>query len=346
MEDASPNPNCPGCQVLLKRLVALEAQVRELQARLNRNSSNSSKPPSSDPPGMNRAERRAAAREQRKRGAQPGHEKSSRPLLPPDEVHQRIPKRCSRCGDALVGKDREPKRHQVTELPPIRARIIEYRLHSLCCRACGHTTSGKLDRGVSRGAFGPRLQSLVATLTGSFRMSRRNARELLDTAFGVQLSLGAISNIEQTVSTALAPYHAEAMKRVRRARCAHTDETGWTENNDPAWLWASVTNKATVFAIRKSRGKDVAQEILGPRFDGTSVSDRLTSYCWLPSEQRQVCWAHIIRDFRGLIDWGWIGAADRRVLGGQGKAALHALASRARWNADTRWFPASCAATA
>jgi BMFP domain-containing protein YqiC len=50
-------PNCPGCKerdaliaVLQERLAALEARVRELEARLGRNSSNSSPPPSAKPP--------------------------------------------------------------------------------------------------------------------------------------------------------------------------------------------------------------------------------------------------------------------------------------------------------
>jgi transposase len=304
MDDPSPDPDCPGCQALLKRLAAVEARVRELEARLNRNSSNSNKPPSSDPPGMNRAARRAAEREQRKRGGQPGHPKASRPLLPPDEVHQRVPKECERCGEALSGKDRAPNRHQVTEIPPIKVQVTEYQLHALSCRCCGHTTRAKLDKGVPRGAFGPRLQSFVVTLTGAFRMSRRNARDLMHTAFGVDLSLGAISKIEGSVSTALAPYHAEAMERVRTARHAHTDETGWMERHERAWLWASATDRATVFLIRKSRCSQVAKEILGPDFGGTSVTDRFSSYQWLNPEQHQVCWAHLLRDFRGIAESG------------------------------------------
>src|SRR5438270_424500 len=42
---------CPGCRKLQRRVAELEALVRDLQARLGQNSSNSSRPPSADPPG-------------------------------------------------------------------------------------------------------------------------------------------------------------------------------------------------------------------------------------------------------------------------------------------------------
>lgn len=303
MADATPVPTCPRCEVLAKELAVLRAEVRELKARLNQNSSNSNRPPSSDPPGTNRAARRAAE-SQRKRGGQPGHEKSSRPPQPPDEVKSCVPTACAKCGSALRGADPDPKRHQVSEIPPIKARVVEYELHALRCRCCGHTTRAELDKDVPRGAFGPRLSSLVATLTGCYRISRRNVRDMMESVFGTPMSLGAISNIEHSVSTIVEPYHAQAMAFVRKAKVAHTDETGWTESNKPAWMWTSVTAKATVFVIRPSRASEVAKEILGENFSGTNVSDRYSGYAWIDDSQRQSCWAHLIRDFRKIAESG------------------------------------------
>src|SRR5262249_36113841 len=69
---------------LLDRIPALEAQLRDLQARLQLNYTNSSKPPSSDPIGLKRKPPTPPSR--RKRGGQPGHPKAFRPLVPPEKL--------------------------------------------------------------------------------------------------------------------------------------------------------------------------------------------------------------------------------------------------------------------
>jgi hypothetical protein len=60
----------------------------------------------------------------------------------------------------------EPVRHQVTELPPVRAGVTEHQLQHVQCAACGTTTCAGLPPDVPRGAFGPRLQATVAVLAG------------------------------------------------------------------------------------------------------------------------------------------------------------------------------------
>src|SRR5579885_2511605 len=73
----------------MRRHVAqLEARVRELEALLARNSGNSSRPPSSDRPGSPPPAR--PKRPGRSRGGQPGHEKHSRELVPPERVNRTV----------------------------------------------------------------------------------------------------------------------------------------------------------------------------------------------------------------------------------------------------------------
>ena len=86
------------------RIAALEATVRDLQARLQLNSTNSSKPPSSDPIGLKRKPPTPPSR--RKRGGQPGHRKAFRALVPPEKLRSSTdskPESCRRCGHALRG---------------------------------------------------------------------------------------------------------------------------------------------------------------------------------------------------------------------------------------------------
>ena len=66
----------------------------------------------------------------------------------------------------------------------------------------------------------------------------------------------------------------------------------------------AVTTWVTVFVVRLSRGAKVAQELLGERFCGMLVTDRWSAYMWYPTRWRQVCWAHLLRDFEAMIERG------------------------------------------
>ena len=315
--DAAPNPDCPGCQALSKRVARLERELEQLKAQIRQNSSNSNRPPSSNPPWWKPTS--GAPASDRRRGGQPGHEKSERKPSPPDEVQCCKPKACESCGESLSGRDRTPLRHQVTEIQPTRALVVEYQLHRLRCRACGCLTRAKLPDGVPSGAFGPRLHSMVTLLSGVYRISRRNVQQLMLDAFGVELSLGAISKIEGTVSETLARPHQATLRAIRRSAVVHSDETSWREANQSAWLWTAVAQGQTAFLIRKGRGSDVAKELIGADFGGTHVSDRWSGYDWIDIEQRQVCWAHLIRDFRKIAESGglatWIGESLEKQAG-------------------------------
>jgi len=103
----------------------------------------------------------------------------------------------------------------------------------------------------------------------------------------------------------------EDPEKVQRSAVTHLDETSWRERNRLAWLWTAVTKDVSVFLIRPTRGAAVAKELIGERFDGVAVSDRWSGYDWIDIEQRQACWAHLLRDFRKIAEsqglTSWIG---------------------------------------
>jgi transposase len=290
---------------LRRRVQELEAQVRELEARLGQHSGNSSRPPSTDPPGTPPPAR--PARTGRKRGGQPGHEKHERPLVPPEKVtrtHVLKPQVCRGCGKALHGEDREPDRHQVIEIPKVVADVDEYQLHTLTCDDCGASTRASLPPDVPTGQFGPRLQAVVALSSGAYKMSKREIEQMVEDFFGVPISLGSIANLEQATSEALAVPVAQVAQAIQKQPVAHADETGWYERSKRAWLWGVIASTMALFAIRASRGAKVAQELLGAAFAGILVSDRWSGYAWVDTARRQLCWAHLLRQFRGFQDRG------------------------------------------
>jgi transposase len=301
----------------------LREENRELRARLSRDSSNSSQPPSSDPPWKAPSERKQG----RKRGGQPGHRGHRRELVEPDEVVDHRPAACAHCCGPLVGDDPEPSRHQVTEVPPVVAVVTEHRVHTLRCGQCGKHTVALLPADVPCSSFGPRLQSIIAMCSGAYRLSKRTIVELMRDFFGVAISLGSIANVEQQMSRALAASVAEAHAHVKNARVVHVDETGWFVRSLRAWLWTAVTARVAVFMIRKSRSRETSLELLPQTFRGVTVADGYQVYDWIHPERRQLCWAHLLRNFRGLLEYGDVAKAF-------GERILHAIGRLfERWHA-------------
>jgi transposase len=310
---------------LVERLNGLDARVAVLEEQLHTNSTNSSKPPSSDPPNVHRLPVKPKSL-RRRPGGQPGHRGTMRPLLPlekVDHLQELKPARCRRCDRPLRGTDDSPWRHQVTELPAVQPVVTEYRCQQLVCSQCGETTRAELPPGVTLSAFGPRLTATIALHTGIYRLSRRETERLFQDQFGIELSLGAVSACEERVSEAVAKPVEEVRAFVQRQPEANVDETGWWEKHKRAWLWTMVTQTATVFLISKNRNAAAARKLLGS-FSGILCTDRWIVYNFWDTARRQLCWAHLLRDFIKISQR----AGDSGALGG---ALVQATKKMFRW---------------
>lgn len=284
-----------------------EARIADLEAQLRQNSRNSSKPPSSDGPHVKPAPGRTSSG--RKRGGQPGHTKRERTILSPDEVHDHKPLKCHHCDAALTGSDPDCWIEQVIELPVKLRHVVHHRRHTLTCPDCHFATTASL---ATPGGFGPRFQAVVAYLSGVGRLSKRVIRQFFADVCDIPLSLGMVSKLERKTSTALAPLHAEALT-VTQKQNANIDETGWRQGTKRAWLWVARTAKATAYLIRPTRSR-VAFNDLRPTKVGILTTDRYPVYDHRPVDRRQLCWAHLRRDFQAMIDRDDTGAGTGRDL--------------------------------
>ena len=293
------------------QLTGHATELANLRERIGRSSRNSSKPPSSDGLGFKPPERRKGSG--RKRGGQPGHPGSGPELLPierVDEVVDQHPDACRRCGQRLDGVDPEPLRHRVIEIPPITPLVIEHRLHRLVCPCCSTSTCATLPADVEASHYGPRLSALVGLLGSVFPLSFSKTQALLQQLVGVEMSCGAIARVRQRLSSALAEPMAEALDAARQQPVAYVDETGAptgnADGNNPTgkrgWQWVMVTPLVTVFMQGLSRSTASAIELLGSAFGGIVVRDRFSAYNHLPVMQRQVYWAHLIRDLVAIAE--------------------------------------------
>jgi hypothetical protein len=172
------------------------------------------------------------------------------------------------------------------ELPPIAAILSEHRLQRLRCPDCGRITRAELPPEVSTDAFGPRLSAAVATLAVRNRVSRRDTTELLRELFGARISAGSVEAILQRAALALDEPCEDLLGHVR----------------------------AAVFRIAEGRRRREAQALLGEGFSGVARSDRWWAYDYLDPEQRQLCWAHLVRDLTARREG--LGAQKRFVAAG------------------------------
>lgn len=312
--------SCPGCvqreaviEALQERVDELERQVKDLQARLGANASNSSLPPSANPPQAPPPV--VKKRTGRKTGGQPGHEGHQRLRLPPQRVQHTIalvPTHCEDCHAPLPAQpsesDPEPVWHQFAELPKVSAVVTEFQGHARACPCCGHVTREAIPQEIRAHAFGPRLAAVLGYLQGTHHLSHRGLEEVSEVVFGVPLSLGSVTALQEQMSEALAPAHEEIASEVRPAPVKNVDETGWKQAGKKRWLWAAVTGTAALFVIHLRRGAEGLKALLGEAIQGLICSDRWSAYHLIPVERRQVCWAHLRRDFQAMIDRGGVAA--------------------------------------
>jgi len=299
-----------GRKACVKVLVALANQVERLEGRvgrleeeireLRRDSDNSSLPPSADPRSGKRPGK--GKRSERKPGGQPGHPGSGRGLLPieqVDEVVEHLPEQCRACGHSLAGRPtRGPtRRHQVAELPEIAVRVTEHRLARRRCPDCGTITQAGLPADVPPGRFGPRLEGAVATLAAGFRLSRRQVAELCRELFGLEIAVGTVDAIVQRSGSALREPQERLCDAVRGAAVVCIDETGWKQAGEKRFLWGAFSDEAAALRVAPSRHREEAEALLG-NSEAIVSSDRWWAYDHLDPNRRQICWSHLLRDFR------------------------------------------------
>jgi hypothetical protein len=291
-------------RVLTDRVARQEERISQLERRLARNSRNSSQPPSEDRLAMKaKKPPRPKGRSGREQGGQPGHEGHGRELLPTmavDEVVVHWPVSCG-CGHLFCDEDwvavGEPVRHQVEELPEIATIVTEHQCPRVRCPECGAKPRAQLPVEIAGSAFGPRFQAAVATLSVRDRISRRDVVELCEQLFRARISIGTVDAILARAGDALEDPCGDLLARVRRSKALNMDETGWRLQGKRRTLWGAFTGRHAVLEIRPDRHEDHARDLLA-NTSAIVTSDRWWAYTHLPLARRQVCWAHLRRDFQ------------------------------------------------
>lgn len=297
-----------------KQIADAEKQIADLERQLagrKKNSTNSSKPPSSDGLAGEQRLRGRRHKSKRKPGAQPGHPGHHRQLVPTAEVSSvevLLPKQCGHCGGKLpqrrgkVTTEGDPRRHQVTEVPVVKAHITEYQFPNVVCGDCGAATRAPLPEEIA-GQFGPQLTALIAYWTVVCRLPRRLVEAMLADVLGIDISLGSTQKAWEEVSHAVQQPVGQLQEQLPREAVLNVDETGWRTNGDKRWIWALVANRFVFYVVASTRGAEVLVSLLGAVFRGILCSDRWVVYLTYHSGRMQLCWAHLKRNILGIADY-------------------------------------------
>ena len=290
----------------IRLLTEENQQLRERIARLEKNSSNSSKPPSSD---ITNPQPPNAKKKKRKIGGQKGHPKNTRPLFAPDEIdktviHKLSAKEVRRRG--LIPLQQTELALQQIDLPEKLYTVIDHRVQ-LYRAPNGTIIKATLPKEIRKaGLFSNRMAALTGYLKARCHMSYSTVQSFFDDIMALDVSQGYLSKIcTQKLSCALQPAYAEVAQFIRTAPIVGTDETG---HKNPAyksaWTWCQQIPEAVFFYISDSRASQVLVDILGIDYCGIIVCDYFSAnkkFIKLSKALVQYCWAHLIRDIKFLL---------------------------------------------
>jgi hypothetical protein len=281
---------------LKQKLGELTAEVEMLRNMLSGGGKGSSAAPFVKP---NRQQRREAERAERKKRKSSFVRKRD---VPTREVQHAV-ENCPDCGRKLIG-GWEHARRQTIEIPETPIEIIDHILIARWCGVCGKVHIPKLtiaDGVIGKQRVGPRLMSLIATLSVAKRMPQRMIQKLLNGLFEVHISIGEINEVLHRVSEWSKATVVEVLRRIRGSPDANADETGWREDGINGYLWSVSTGAQRFYYFHRRRASRIIRHILGGKFEGVLGCDFYKGYDWyLGPKQR--CWAHLLRDMKKLVE--------------------------------------------
>jgi len=316
-------------------IATLNARVAELERRLGKDSSNSSRPPSSDGLGKPPAPRRQRRGGGRAPGKQPGAPGAYLAQVPePDQVVVHPPERCGGCGgDLTLAPVMGVEARQVFDLPQVRLWVCEHRAERRAC-ACGQVTAGVFpEQARAAACYGPGVRALGVYLGVWQHVPVERATQVLDDGVGADVSAGWLGGLLPEAAGGLGGFMDRVREQLAGAEVAHFDETGARVAGRLAWVHSASTPLLSLFTVHPKRGV-VAMDAAGvlPGFGGVAVHDGWSPYWRYPKATHALCAAHLLRELEAAAEL-------------EGRAGPPSLASGSRSPAPRPPVPATAAPT-
>jgi transposase len=223
-----------------------------------------------------------------------------------DQVIRHRPAVCAHCQTPLDEQcaGELTGRHQVAELPACAVKLTEHQSYACRCECCGKVTRALIPPEIVASATGPRLTAAIGILGAWVKGSRRAVAEVIGQTLGCPIALGSISAREVELTQALQQPYEELASRLSQAPVKYVDETGWKLRGQNRWLFVAATPQEVLFKVERNRTRPALLRLLGGKARGTICSDRCVIYELWPLDKRQLCWAHLKRDFVAAVERG------------------------------------------
>ena len=287
---------------LLAENAALKEKIADLEARLKKNSQNSSKPPSSDglskPP---RGQRQQSLREKgkKKTGGQKGHAgKTLSRVTAPDHVITHALSVCSECFKDLSGIPcLETESRQVFDIPAPKLEVTEHRIEIKICPCCQEKTKAQFPDFVSAPVqYGSNIQAWSVYLQHRQFIPEARLQETFEDLVGVHISTATLSSFSVSLYESLEKFEASVLDHVAQAPVKHLDETGFRIGGQTQWCHVASTAEGTYYHVSPKR-KSLLEGLMG-----VVVHDHWKPYFQLENVLHALCNAHHLRELNALIE--------------------------------------------
>jgi transposase len=299
-------PRCPGCLERDREIVRLQARVAELESQVEQLQRQVEELRREHGRQAGRFRRRVLKKRRKKPGRRRGHPAAVRPIPTPEQVDRVIDVPCGACPDcqAPLYEQKTVVQYQ-TDLPPIVPIVTQFNIETGICSCCQRYCQGRHPEqtsdalGAAGNTLGPVVLTMAAELKHRLGVPYRKICDFFGTYYDLEICPATFVRAEQRLAERAQPTYQLLLDALRQAQVIHADETGWRIGRQNAWLWVFSSKTTTIYAIRRSRGHDVPEEILGADFDGYLVVDGLKSYDVLAVAKGR-CNAHLLRRCKDL----------------------------------------------
>lgn len=283
---------CEDCKPLLERLEKAEKRIEELEKKLLAYEN------AHTPSSKLRFPPRILNDTKQKPGQKEGHLGKTRATPEPTMTIEVIEETCPYCRTKLQ-KPFKTTSKIIEDIPePQPIEVTEYRINHYRCPKCKKEVIAQAHI-PEKSRFGNTTLAHVTLLKFEDRLPLRKVCSALKRQFNLKISSGTVFDITDKVSTKLSPEYAKIRTYIRKSKYVGIDETGIRVGGLNFYTWVFTTKKATLYVIRKSRGKKVIEEVLGETYHGVIGCDGWTSYPSY-SGKLQRCWVHLLREAKYL----------------------------------------------
>ncbi|SPF55691.1 transposase [Candidatus Desulfosporosinus infrequens] len=281
-----------------------DMRIAELEARLNKNSSNSSKPPSGDGYGK-KAPKNSREKSGKATGGQLGHAgKTLEKVQNPNAIVEfKIQESCD-CGCNLERIESTKKTRQVFDIPKPQIWVTEYVTYNKTCPKCGKKHKTEFPDGVTQPTqYGENMQTLMGYLTLQQLIPLARTVEVIQDITGHSVSQGTLVNVSRALCEKLKDAVEDIKKQIIDAKVVHFDETGMRSEGKTKWMHVASTEALTYYEIHDKRGQQAAQDIgILANFNGTSVHDHWKPYYCFTDCTHAECNAHNLRYLKDIVE--------------------------------------------